>query len=293
MSAVTEASVGHATWKRTGGGRGDGRFGKVVHGKRNGGQHAGRGHDPGQARAAGSGCRRCGSGRLLDEIPDVGNVADALFRILLQASTEQASQHRRRRGEVGRFLHDRRECFGDIVTGEGTTPRHHFVQDAAERPDVRAFVGRAPARLLRRHVGGRAENHAHLSAWPAVASGKGGSRERRRILGVPRPRRTRRIHRFREPEVQHLHRAVPTDLDVRGLQIAMDDALLVRGFQGRRDLLRDRQRVGERHRTARDVHRQILALDELHDQGARARLSRVRRRRLFDPVDRGNVRMVQ
>ena len=81
----------------------------------------------------------------------------------------------------------------------------------------------------------------------------------------------RRIHRFGQPEVEHLHRAVGADLDVRGLEIAMDDALLVRGFQRLGDLLRDRQRVGERDRAARDVRGQILALDELHDQGARCR----------------------
>ena len=40
------------------------------------------------------------------------------------------------------------------------------------------------------------------------------------------------------------------DLDVGGLEVAMDDALLVRGFERVGDLPRDRQRVGER-RSAR------------------------------------------
>ena len=34
----------------------------------------------------------------------------------------------------------------------------------------------------------------------------------------------------RRNEIEHLHRAVRAHLDVRGLEIAMDDALLVRGF---------------------------------------------------------------
>ena len=48
----------------------------------------------------------------------------------------------------------------------------------------------------------------------------------------------------------------------------MDDALLVRGFERLGDLPGDRQRVGERHRSARDEHRQIVAVDELHDECA-------------------------
>ena len=40
-----------------------------------------------------------------------------------------------------------------------------------------------------------------------------------------RLRRRARRHRFRETEIQHLHSAVRSDLDVRGLQIPVDDAL--------------------------------------------------------------------
>ena len=40
----------------------------------------------------------------------------------------------------------------------------------------------------------------------------------------------------REAEVQHLDRAVSSDLDIGGLQVAMNDALLVRGFEGLGDL---------------------------------------------------------
>ena len=40
--------------------------------------------------------------------------------------------------------------------------------------------------------------------------------------------------RLGEAEIQHLDRAVGSDLDVGGLEIAMDDALFVRGFERRR-----------------------------------------------------------
>ena len=67
--------------------------------------------------------------------------------------------------------------------------------------------------------------------------------------------RCRWLHRLREAEVEHLHRAVGAHLDIRGLQIAMDDALLVRRFERLRDLLRDRQRLVERNRAPRDALR--------------------------------------
>ena len=59
-------------------------------------------------------------------------------------------------------------------------------------------------------------------------------------------RRARSSDRLREPEVEHLDRAVGPQLDVGRLQIAMDDALLVRRFERLRDLLRDRQGLIER-----------------------------------------------
>ena len=48
----------------------------------------------------------------------------------------------------------------------------------------------------------------------------------------------------------------------------MNDANLVRGLEGFGDLPRDRQRVTWRHRSARDEHRQVVALDELYHERA-------------------------
>ena len=51
----------------------------------------------------------------------------------------------------------------------------------------------------------------------------------------------------------------------------MDDPLLVRRFERLGDLLRDRQRLVDRDRPARDALRQVLALDEFHHEGLRRR----------------------
>ena len=53
---------------------------------------------------------------------------------------------------------------------------------------------------------------------------------------------------FGQAEVEHLHRSVGLDLDVAGLQVAMSDSLLVRGFERVGDLPRNRQRFFERNR---------------------------------------------
>ena len=76
-----------------------------------------------------------------------------------------------------------------------------------------------------------------------------------------------RVHRFRKTEVQHLHRAIVPDLDVRRLQIAMDDTLLVRGFERLGDLPGNRQRLVQRDRAMHDSLRQILTLGQFHDEG--------------------------
>ena len=49
--------------------------------------------------------------------------------------------------------------------------------------------------------------------------------------------------RFRQTEVEHFDDAVRRDLDVGRFEIAVNDALVVRGFERARDVARDRQRL--------------------------------------------------
>jgi hypothetical protein len=55
----------------------------------------------------------------------------------------------------------------------------------------------------------------------------------------------------RETEVEDLYRAIRANFDVRGFEVAMNDALLVRGFECLGDLHGNRQRFIERDRAAR------------------------------------------
>jgi hypothetical protein len=54
--------------------------------------------------------------------------------------------------------------------------------------------------------------------------------------------------KFRETKVEDLYLAIGSDFDVRGLQVAMNDAFLVGGIEGIGNLLRDLERLVERKR---------------------------------------------
>ena len=79
-----------------------------------------------------------------------------------------------------------------------------------------------------------------------------------------------RLHDLGEAEVEQLDRAVRPQLDVRRLQIAMDDALLVRRLESDGDLPRDRDRLVERERPGRDAVRQRRPVDQLEHERADA-----------------------
>ena len=58
------------------------------------------------------------------------------------------------------------------------------------------------------------------------------------------------LERLGEAEVEHLHLAFGRDLDVGGLEIAVDDALVVRRFERLGNLPRDAERLDQRDRAA-------------------------------------------
>jgi len=58
---------------------------------------------------------------------------------------------------------------------------------------------------------------------------------------------------LREPEVEDLHIAVRGQLDIRRLQIAVHNAMLVRGFECFSNLPRDRKRLVHRNGALRNT----------------------------------------
>jgi hypothetical protein len=129
-------------------------------------------------------------------------------------------------------------------------------EDHAERVEIDAVIDvlRA-ARLLGRHVVGRAEGRAGA---------------RRRFFR----RAERRLH-LADAEVEHLHEArvpaAPREEDVLRLQIAVHDLLGVHRLERFADLRHHVDDVGDRQRAARaDLRGEVVALEQLEHHEHRA-----------------------
>ena len=166
----------------------------------------------------------------------LADVTQARFGILLQAAHQQAPESRRRRRRQWRHSGSLSSTAASVVETSspcerpGGRPASRTARQPNAQMSARLSTG-LPLRLLRRHVGRGAEDHA------AHRHRRRGDRRRiRQVRRVAAAAAGSRLQRLREPEVQHLHRAVGADLDVRGLQVAVDDALLVRGLERLGDL---------------------------------------------------------
>ena len=109
------------------------------------------------------------------------------------------------------------------------------------------------------------------------------------IVGDMRERRARssgRLDRLRQAEVEHFDAAIGPQLDVGRLEIAVDDAPLVRGLERFGNLPGDRQRFVQRQPALRDPIGQRRTVDQFKDQ-------RVRAVALFEAMNGGDVRMIE
>ena len=109
--------------------------------------------------------------------------------------------------------------------------------------------------------------------------------------------RCRQVTAFRHDglgnaEVEHLDLAVGRERDISGLQVAMDDPLLVRRVERIGQLSRHGHGLAHRQGAALEAIGQRAAGDELEDQKS-LRARSVAGWNLFEPVDCGDVRMVQ
>ena len=119
---------------------------------------------------------------------------------------------------------------------EGAPARQHLVEEGPEREHVAARVHVLALKLLRRHVRDRSEQQ------PCAGD---------RVLRLQRRLRRRlgpRGVQLGQAEVEDLRARLRED-HVARLQVAVDDAALVRGVEGLGDLRRDVERLRERQRT--------------------------------------------
>jgi hypothetical protein len=109
------------------------------------------------------------------------------------------------------------------------------------------------AHLLGRHITQSSEHDARLRA-------RGRGRQARLDGGA-----VLAVGQLREPEIENLDAAVQRHEDVVGLQVPMDDALLVRGGQPLRDLERVIHGSSHGQRAAGEASAQRLPLERLRD----------------------------
>ena len=178
-----------------------------------------------------------------------------------QQPVDELDGLRRRVGRRGRRARVPPRGRGGAPSRAGPRPRtaggrsSSPEEDAAERVEVRRGPGRLPGGLLRRPVLGRPGEHA----------GDG--------------RAARRAREPREAEVGDDDAAAAAlDEDVRGRQVAMDDAARVRVRERRRDGGAERRASSQVCGPPARRVSSAIALDELHDQHRLAVGPRGRRR---------------
>ena len=120
-------------------------------------------------------------------------------------------------------------------TGAFTTERQrtsrHLVEHRPKGEQVRACVQLLGAYLFRRHVSNGPQGRSRTSQVLRADSGCGFERHASRFHHSAAHRRN-----FRQPKVQNFDVPVSRQLDIRGLEIAMDDTFFVCSFQCFSDL---------------------------------------------------------
>ena len=133
----------------------------------------------------------------------VANVTNPILRLLLQAGSQHLPQARRRllgQGvQVGVDPQHGSQRVGHVFASEGSLSREHLVEHSPECPYVGAFVDGLALGLLGSHIRSGADDHPHLRGRCRERDGGRGGDCRVRGIG---------LERFRQPKVQHLHRAI-------------------------------------------------------------------------------------
>jgi hypothetical protein len=227
------------------------------------------------------GSRPCGGLRLfllIDHDARLADVPQPLARVLDQVACDQPSDAAAYWPAVGSGRehphHGCQRVRHTLAPAEEMLSGQHLVKHHAKGPDIGPLIDLFPAGPFRRHIRCGSQNHPRLR-----------HRERQR-------RRKRRARswggrgnitgRFGQPEIQQLHRAPGSHLDVRGLQVPVDHAAFVRSLQTFGDLTGNRQRIVHRDRALRDSFGHGPPFDQFHHQRA-----------LLEAMDGGDVGVIQ
>ena len=160
-------------------------------------------------------------------------------------------------------------CGG--ATGEWLVAGGHLVEHNAEGEDVGAVVEQAAGDLFRRHVGRSAHDRAFLGVAQCSARGVVGTCLAD-ILG--------------EAEVEYFDAAFVGDHHVGGLEVAMDNALVVSSGERIGECAGNLENLLHRQAASADDAVERLALDQFHGE-------EVDVAGLFDGIDGNDVGMIE
>jgi hypothetical protein len=192
-----------------------------------------------------------------------------------QTLEQRVERPRNRRNPIvkisDRLVEDGREGRICARSNERVCTRKRFIQENAEREDIRPSIRRFPQNLFWGHIGRRTSEHSFR-----LRRRQRGPMIGRVLLGQPRGQAE--VHDFGVPVFGQHH--------VRRLEIVMHDAPLVGGVERFGDLFGEPQSLAGRQRSAAKPAFEGLAVDVFH-RDARTPVQR----RHF--VDRADERMIE
>ena len=202
--------------------------------------------------------------------------------VLLERPSDDAVQLVRQlgidpHGSRGHPVENAVEDHGRRPASERLPSGSHLVEHGAEREEIGAMVHVLAPRLLRRHVRHRPQRGAGTGQVDVVRG------PRRFVWRRSGPRRGRHLG---QPEVEDLGVAPGRHEDVGRLDVAVHDALHVRGIEGVRQLRPEVEDALGAQGAPADARPQRLALEQLHHQEVAAVM-------LANVVNRADVRVVE